>query len=355
MEYPEMAVTLVHTGQHYNYDMSRTFFDQLCIREPDIFLEVGSGRHGEQTARVMIGFEKVLCKIEPDLVVVVGDVNSTLACALAVAKITGAEKPGSGLKRPLLAHVEAGLRSFDRSMPEEINRLLTDALSDYLFTTCKAANVNLLREGISKEKIYFVGNVMIDTLLNNLGSVRIPRLLKEREGEYALLTLHRPGNVDNKSDFQAIMEAISEVAEDVPVVFPAHPRTHKKLKMFGLEGRLAFPEEHRPIMKGRVYLMNPLPYLEFIGVMKSAKMVMTDSGGIQEETTVLGVPCLTLRDNTERPITVEMGTNTIVGTSKERVVEGARNIMKGNVKRPRVPDLWDGHAAERILKILSSK
>ena len=351
-EHPELDVVLVHTGQHYNYEMSRSFFDQLGIREPDIFLEVGSGKHGEQTARVMIGFEEVLAGIKPEMVVVVGDVNSTLACALAAAKINYDDGTGRGPRRPLIAHVEAGLRSFDRSMPEEINRLITDSLSDYLFTTCEDANVNLFREGASEDKIYFVGNVMIDTLLANIGSFEMPPFLKGRAGDYVLLTLHRPGNVDNRDNLRVILEALHAIAGDIPVIFPAHPRTRKKLKMFGLESSLSFPQDHTSLGRGGVYLINPLPYFEFMGAMKNAKMVLTDSGGIQEETTVLGIPCLTLRDNTERPITVEIGTNTIVGTSKERIVEEARNIMQGIVKKPRVPDLWDGHTANRILKII---
>ena len=353
--YPEMDITLVHTGQHYNYEMSRAFFDQLGIREPDIFLEVGSGMHGEQTSRIMSGFEKVLEDIEPDQVVVVGDVNSTVACAITATKFRYGKETEFGMKRPLIAHVESGLRSFDRSMPEEINRLLTDRLSDYLFTTCEDANRNLRREGIPEDRIHFTGNVMIDTLLKNLERAKLPPFLDRREAGYALLTLHRPSNVDRRDTIESLIAAVSSIAGRIPVIFPAHPRTQKMLALFGLEGRLAFCGQGSDIGTGPINVTDPLPYLEFIAMVKNAALVLTDSGGIQEETTVLGIPCLTLRKNTERPITVEIGTNIVVGTGKERIVEEAGKILDGNVKQARVPELWDGHAAARILKILAAK
>lgn len=352
--HPGMAVTLVHTGQHYDYEMSRAFFEQLGIREPDIFLGVGSGMHGEQTARVLDGFEKILVKLAPEIVVVVGDVNSTLACALAASKVTYAAPAATGLRRPLIAHVEAGLRSFDRGMPEEINRTLTDAISDLLFTTCRDAEANLVREGIPREKILFVGNVMIDTLLAHLPFAKLPKFLEGHEGRYALLTLHRPSNVDELATFKGIIEALCDIAEDVPVVFPAHPRTRKQIAEFKLGRHLAPLKRGEKIRRGRVHLLNPLPYLEFSAMLKGARLVLTDSGGIQEETTVLGVPCLTLRENTERPVTVEIGTNIVVGTSPEAIVREARKILRGEVKRGRVPELWDGHAAERIMGIVAA-
>jgi UDP-N-acetylglucosamine 2-epimerase (non-hydrolysing) len=353
--YPEVEATLVHTGQHYDYEMSRSFFEQLGIREPDIFLGVGSGSHGEQTGRIMMAFEEVINKIQPDLVVVVGDVNSTLACALVAAKAAYDTKNCFGMTRPAIAHVESGLRSFDRAMPEEINRLLTDAISDYLFTTCEDANKNLIREGISGEKIHFVGNVMIDTLLSNLGSATMPAFMRTWSGDYALLTLHRPSNVDNPRTFRDIMEALLEISKGMPIIFSAHPRAQKMIREFGMEGCLTSIKEGVVIGRGRIYMLPPLPYFEFIGLMKSAAMVLTDSGGIQEETTVLGVPCLTLRENTERPITVDVGTNAVVGTTKERILEEARRIARGKRPRQAVPELWDGHAAERIMKILASE
>lgn len=352
--HPGLAVTLVHTGQHYDYEMSRSFFEQLGIREPDVFLGVGSGMHGEQTARVLDGFEKILVRLAPEIVVVVGDVNSTLACALAASKVTYAAPAATGLRRPLIAHVEAGLRSFDRGMPEEINRTLTDALSDLLFTTCRDAEANLLREGATRDKIFFAGNVMIDTLLAHLPSAKLPRFLEGHAGRYGLLTLHRPSNVDELATLRGIIGALCDIAEDLPVVFPAHPRTQKQIAEFGLGKHLAPLGQGEGIRRGRVYMLNPLPYLEFTAMIKGARLVLTDSGGIQEETTVFGVPCLTLRENTERPVTVEIGTNIVVGTSPERIVREARKIMGGDIKRGRVPELWDGHAAERIMEIIAA-
>jgi UDP-N-acetylglucosamine 2-epimerase (non-hydrolysing) len=346
--YPQLQAVLLHTGQHYDYEMSLSFFQQLGIREPDVFLGVGSGSHAGQTAEILVRFEKVVLEKKPDLVVVVGDVNSTLAAALAAVKVSYAHG-----KRPRIAHVEAGLRSFDWSMPEEINRMLTDAISDYLFTTCEDGNKNLAREGIAPERIFFVGNVMIDTLLKNLKYAKLPPFLNAHAGRYALLTLHRPSNVDNRDAAQCLVEAMSAVAEYVPVLFPAHPRTQKMFRVFGLEKRLAFFTEGMTVEKGRVYVMNPVPYLEFIGMVRTAAMVLTDSGGIQEETTVLGVPCLTLRENTERPVTIRIGTNVLVGTNRDAILSGCRKILAGRTKSHRIPELWDGHAAERIAAVLA--
>ena len=352
--HPGLDITLVHTGQHYDYEMSRSFFDQLGMREPDIFLGAGSGAHGEQTAWVLAGFDKIVMKLAPEIVVVVGDVNSTLACALAASKAVYRAPAATGLRRPLIAHVEAGLRSFDRAMPEEINRTLTDSLSDLLFTTCRDAETNLLREGIPREKIFFVGNVMIDTLLAQLPSAKLPRFLEGREGRYALLTLHRPSNVDELATFKGIIEALCDIAGKIPILFPAHPRTQRQIAEFGLCAHLPPLAEGAAPREGCVQTLNPLPYLEFTAMIRGARFVLTDSGGIQEETTVFGVPCLTLRENTERPVTVEIGTNIVVGTSPEAIVREAGKILRGEVKRGSVPELWDGHAAERIMRIVAA-
>jgi UDP-N-acetylglucosamine 2-epimerase (non-hydrolysing) len=335
-KYDTFLPILLHTGQHYDYEMSKTFFEDLDLPEPDIYLGVGSGSHAEQTAKIMVELERVILKERPDLIVVFGDVNSTLAAAVVTAK----------LLLPL-AHVEAGLRSFDRSMPEEINRVVTDALSDYLFTTEKSANRNLKREGISEDKIYFVGNIMIDTLLKYIGKARRSTILKELNlyrGSYVLLTLHRPSNVDIRDRLEEIMDSILEIAKKIRVIFPAHPRTVKNLEKFGLI------EKYREIE-----FLSPLKYTDFLSLEMNSNFVMTDSGGIQEETTYLGVPCLTLRENTERPVTVEVGTNIVVGTSKERILEEAEKILNGNIKRGRIPELWDGKTSERIVEILLNK
>ena len=330
--------TLVHTGQHYDYEMSQVFFKELAIPEPDFHLGIGSGTHAEQTGKAMIAIEKVLLEHHPNVVVVVGDVNSTLAGALAAAK----------LQMPV-AHVEAGLRSFDRTMPEETNRLLTDAISDYLFTPSADADDNLRREGIPESKIFLVGNVMVDSLMQSRSKAQESPILSRLELEardYALLTLHRPGNVDDEQDLRRIVEALAEIARRIPVVFPAHPRTLKKMKEFRLLERL-------PIEGHRFLLIEPLGYLDFINLEINARFVLTDSGGIQEETTVLNVPCLTLRDGTERPITVAEGTNILVGSDKKRILDEAHRILDGHPKQGRCPDLWDGKAAERIVAILA--
>ncbi len=343
--YPEIEPVLVHTGQHYDGNMSDAFFKDLEIPEPDIHLGVGSGTHAVQTARVMERFEKVLLKERPDLVLVVGDVNSTLACALVAGKL-----------HIKVAHVEAGLRSFDRRMPEEINRVLTDQISDILFTTCEEAKINLHNEGIPDEKIHFVGNIMIDTLLYNLDKIntryattegspeyhRRIRTTRYEFEEYAVLTLHRPGNVDDKDTFERISRALNKIAEHIPIFFPIHPRTKKQIQQFGLE----------KYYKGNIKLLEPLGYLEFLKLYSESKFVLTDSGGIQEETAVLDIPCLTIRENTERPITIEQGTNVLVGTDEEKIVEEAQKILRGERKSKKTLKYWDGKAAERIVKIL---
>jgi len=327
-------VRLVHTGQHYDPAMSGNFFEDLGIPAPDFHLGVGSASHAEQTAEVLRRIEPVPLQEEPHLVIVVGDLNSTLAASLAAAKLCIP-----------VAHVEAGLRSFDRTMPEEINRLVTDALSDFLFTTEPAAEENLRREGVPGSKIHFVGNVMIDTLLGNLERSRkldvLERLGLRRRG-YAVLTLHRPSNVDQPERLQALFSLLEGIHAEIPVVFPVHPRTAAAIaRTLGGEGP-------------RLLTTEPLGYLEFLRLMADSRFVLTDSGGIQEETTVLGIPCLTLRDNTERPVTVTHGTNTIVGSGPREIWAEVRKILDGSGKRGQVPDRWDGEAARRIVDVLES-
>ena len=327
---------LVHTGQHYDSQLSESFFKTLDIPQPDINLEVGSASHAVQTAKIMADFEKVLDQEKPDLVVVVGDVNSTVACTLTAVK-----------KWIPVAHIEAGLRSRDRRMPEEINRIVTDSLSDYLFTTSVDADENLLQEGVPSDRIFFVGNVMIDTLLTQRErALTLPTLeqLHLEKKQYALLTLHRPSNVDHQEILSGIIDALESVQEQITIVFPIHPRTRKSLKDFGLLSRL----ENLPNLRS----ITPVNYLEMLNLMANAQMVLSDSGGIQEETTILGVPCLTLRENTERPVTVIEGTNLIIGNDPQRIVAECSQILAGEGKQGRVPKLWDGRAAERIADIL---
>ena len=350
----ELKHVLVHTGQHYDEEMSKSFFEDLNLPKPDINLGVGSASHAVQTAKIMIEFEKVCLRERPDLIIVVGDVNSTIACALVASKL--------GIK---IAHIEAGLRSFDRAMPEEINRVLTDAISDYLFTTCEDANENLKREGIPEEKIYFVGNVMIDTLLKYKERAKKSKILEKlglnkdlQVRSYALLTLHRPSNVDNRETFINILKALKNVSEKIPIIFPAHPRTQRQIKSFGLEKYFNFVniESNSCVnIRNSINLLNPLSYLDFLNLMANAKFVLTDSGGIQEETTILNIPCLTLRENTERPVTLKEGTNTIVGSNPEKIISKSMDILNGKKKIGRIPKLWDGKAAERIINILIEK
>lgn len=365
MSVPTIDHILVHTGQHYDTLMSDSFFADLSLPAPDIRLEVGSGSHAMQTAEILKKFEVVLLRERPDFVVVVGDVNSTIACALATAKVSF-DATGT---RPLLAHVEAGLRSFDRAMPEEINRVLTDHLSDLLFVTEESGIQNLRDEGISPEAIFFVGNTMIDSLLafkeKAEASTILVRLgLREQAhgngdgnpiARYALLTLHRPSNVDNRDTFQNILGGLEELATDCPILFPAHPRTQQRIKEFGLE--LGTETKAGVQGSGRadkgIILTDPLGYLDFVCLMKHAAIVVTDSGGIQEETTCLGIPCVTVRENTERPVTIESGTNVIAGIEKQKIAAAIRLQMKKK-DGTSIPKNWDGQAAARILDALIS-
>jgi UDP-N-acetylglucosamine 2-epimerase (non-hydrolysing) len=337
---PPLALKLVHTGQHYDAALSQEFFAALGIPDPDINLEVGSASHAMQTAEIMRRFEPVLDAERPAAVLVVGDVNSTLACALVAAK-----------KAVAVIHVEAGLRSYDRAMPEEVNRVLTDQLSDLLFTTERSARENLLREGIAAERIHFVGNVMIDTLRQNLQKAVPAGETFARHGGaagwarsgYCALTLHRPSNVDEPATLRALLGAVRELSRRIPVAFPMHPRTRARIEQHGLAQVLGAQA---------VLALPPLGYLEMLGLMQSARLVVTDSGGIQEETTALGVPCVTVRENTERPITVEQGTNTIVGQDPARLLAVAEDVLRTGGKGGRIPELWDGRAAQRIAAVL---
>jgi len=329
-------IHIIHTGQHYDSNMSGIFFTELGIPKPNCYLGVGSGSQAEQTARTMVAYEKVLLQDRPDLMIVVGDVNSTLACSLTGKKM--------GIR---VSHVEAGLRSFDMTMPEEINRKLTDAISDLLFVTEEAGIRNLRREGVPEEKIYFVGNVMIDTLRKNLlrlekgdispaGPLKSFLLGKKR---YAVLTLHRPSNVDRKEDLCRVWSAIREIAGEVPILFPVHPRTKNRIGEYGLD-------------VANIEMVEPFGYLDMLYAVKGATLVLTDSGGLQEETTVLGIPCVTIRENTERPSTVDIGTNYLAGTDPGSILSATREILSGHPKKGAIPPHWDGHAAERIAEII---
>jgi UDP-N-acetylglucosamine 2-epimerase (non-hydrolysing) len=337
---------LVHTGQHYDDLMSGSFFRDLQLPQPDVYLGVGSGSHAVQTADIMRKFEEVVLKHRPDVVMVVGDVNSTIACALVASKIC-LEPDGS---RPLIVHVEAGLRSFDRSMPEEINRIVTDHLSDVLFVTEESGVQNLRQEGVPAERIHFVGNTMIDSLLTFQEKAETSTILEElglrnasdaSNRRYALLTLHRPANVDNKNAFGNILRGLEELAQDCPIVFPVHPRTQRQIEEFGFDFSRS----------GGYILTSPLGYLDFLCIMKHASLVVTDSGGIQEETTCLGVPCVTVRDNTERPVTVASGTNIVAGTKAAGIRDAIRRQAARTIAS-RAPEKWDGHAAPRIVDAL---
>lgn len=334
----EFTPLVVHTGQHYDSAMSDSFFRDLELPQPDVYLGVGSASHAAQTAAVMERFEPVVIREKPDWVMVVGDVNSTLACALVCAKL--------GIK---VAHVEAGLRSRDRTMPEEINRLLTDQIADLLFTPSEDAGENLRAEGIPAERIRFVGNIMIDSLLKHLPRAQESTVVKDlglSEREYAVLTLHRPSNVDDASTFARILEALEEISKRLPIIFPVHPRPRKTIAELGFSERIAKAHALR--------LIEPLGYIDFLGLCSKARLVLTDSGGIQEETTVLGIPCVTFRESTERPITVELGTNIVAGTDPEKIIAAAFAALdRSKPENHRVPPLWDGHTAERILSALT--
>jgi UDP-N-acetylglucosamine 2-epimerase (non-hydrolysing) len=335
---------LVHTGQHYDVAMNQRFFEQLGIPNPDIDLEVGSASHAVQTAEIMRRFEPVMDAEQPSAVLVVGDVNSTIACALVAAK--------KGVK---VVHVEAGLRSFDRSMPEEVNRVLTDQISDLLFTTEREALANLTREGINPDQVCFVGNVMIDTLRScllraiapaqTLADASDPEVFLNNPNGYGVLTLHRPSNVDDAAVLERLLRVLSEISRDLPLVFPVHPRTRSMIDKAGLSALLDSP---------RFCCLPPQGYLEMLGLMQGARLALTDSGGVQEETTALGVPCLTLRENTERPITVTEGTNTIVGADPERILSATQEVLAHGGKAGRIPEYWDGRAAERIATVLAN-
>jgi UDP-N-acetylglucosamine 2-epimerase (non-hydrolysing) len=330
-----VSQTLVHTGQHYDANMSDVFFRQLGMPEPDINLEVGSGSHAAQTAQIMIRLEEVLLAQRPDLVLVYGDVNSTVAAALVCAK----------LLIPV-GHVEAGLRSFDRTMPEEINRVLTDQIADLLFTPSEDGNANLAREGVAPEKIHLVGNVMIDTLVRLLPVAQESTVIADlglQPRGYGLVTLHRPSNVDNRATLREIVSALADISQSIPLIFPVHPRTRQRLRDMQYAPR-----------NTSLHLLEPLSYLDFLALQRHAAFVITDSGGIQEETTYLGVPCLTVRENTERPVTVTLGTNTLVGQDMNRLRAEVARILAGEGKRGQVPPLWDGHAAERIAQVTAA-
>ena len=319
--------TLIHTGQHYDNNMSDVFFSQLSMPAPDVNLEVGSGSHAQQTAEVMRRFEPIVQERKPDMVVVYGDVNSTMAAALVCAKLQVA-----------VAHVEAGLRSFDRTMPEEVNRLVTDQLADLLFSHCEDANINLRREGVSPEKIHNVGNVMIDSLIRFLPLTEHHSMngLPER---FALVTLHRPSNVDDARVLRGILKSLLEIHARLPILFPVHPRTREAIAALDLDA-------------SSLHLLEPLPYIEFLALERQAVVVITDSGGVQEETTYLKVPCITLRGNTERPVTVSLGTNVLAGNDGEKLELQISKILGGKAKPGTIPPLWDGHAGERIAAIL---
>jgi UDP-N-acetylglucosamine 2-epimerase (non-hydrolysing) len=325
---------ICHTGQHYDEKMSKVFFNDLELPKPRFYLGVGSGSHAEQTARVMIEFEKVLQEEKPDLVIVVGDVNSTIACSLVASKL-----------HIKVAHVEAGLRSFDRTMPEEINRLLTDSIADYLFVTEKSGLENLRREGVPENKIFFTGNVMIDSLINYLpkaSALDTPSCYSLEKGKYILVTLHRPSNVDSRDYLEKLIHMLNTVSEKRKLIFPIHPRTKNNMQKFGLYDSLC----------SNIILTEPIGYIDFLSLTQNAELIITDSGGIQEESTYLGIQCITVRNNTERPVTVEVGTNQLIGTDLAKVEDAALSVLNGNFKKGRIPELWDGRAADRIAEIL---
>ncbi len=328
---------ICHTGQHYDEKMSKVFFEDLGLPKPDFYLGVGSGSHAEQTANVMMKFEKVLLDEKPDMILVVGDVNSTIACSLTAAKL-----------HIKVVHVEAGLRSGDRRMPEEVNRVLTDSISDFLFVTEKSGIENLKHEGVSDDKVFFTGNVMIDSLayfLPKASESQIHDQFDLEKGKYVLVTLHRPSNVDSKEQLIKLIKLLNTMAEKRKVLFPIHPRTKNNLGNFGL----------LETMNKNLILTEPIGYLDFLALTSNAELILTDSGGIQEESTYLGIQCITLRTSTERPITVEVGTNQLLGTDLEKAEKAALDVLNGNLKKGTIPELWDGKAAERITEILNEK
>jgi UDP-N-acetylglucosamine 2-epimerase (non-hydrolysing) len=322
---------LVHTGQHYDPKMSKLFFDDLGMEPPDVFLGVGSGTHAEQTAKIMVEYEKTALASKPDLVVVFGDVNSTMAAAIVAAKLW-----------IQIAHVEAGLRSFDSQMPEEINRIVTDRLSNYLFVTEPSGLKNLKAEGVPDEKIFFAGNIMIDSLIASLDACQKSTVLTDLSltpGNYVCMTLHRPSNVDNAERLRELLEMIIQIAKQIPIVFPCHPRTKKEMTQLGMLDRVS---------GDRLKVIEPLGYLDFLRLQSSCKFVLTDSGGIQEETTYLKIPCITMRESTERPVTVDVGSNVLTGPYPDKVLEAVRQILSGKHKQGQIPELWDGKTAVRI-------
>jgi UDP-N-acetylglucosamine 2-epimerase (non-hydrolysing) len=332
----EVNHLICHTGQHFDKNMSKIFFEDLEVPKPDFYLGVSEGSHAEQTARIMIEFEKTILAEKPDLIVVYGDVNSTLACSLVASKL--------GIK---IAHVESGLRSFDREMPEEINRIITDVLADFLFVSEPSGLINLKNEGIAENKIFFVGNVMIDSLVYYMPKIdnsQILNSLKLNKNKYILVTFHRPRNVDTKENLNKLIIFLNNLGKTRKVVFPIHPRTKKNINEFGLSGKFI----------SNVLTTDPIGYIDFLALSKNAELVITDSGGIQEETTFMGVQCLTVRNNTERPVTVTLGTNQQIGTDLSEVEKAATAVLSGNIKNGSIPELWDGRTAERIVNILTN-
>ncbi len=339
LKYPSISHRIVHTGQHYDANMSKVFFDDLELPHPDVFLGIGSGSHAVQTAKIMIEFEKIVLAEKPDIVVVVGDVNSTVGCSLVCSKLLVP-----------VAHVEAGLRSFDRTMPEEINRIITDSIADFLFVSERSGLTNLHNEGIPGSKIFFVGNVMIDSLIHfkeKAGHSTIRKTLGVEEKQYAIVTLHRPSNVDIQENLASILSMLDKISQRHTVIFPVHPRTRKMITEFKLAENLR--------LNPNIILCDPLGYLDFLCLLESSALAITDSGGIQEETTYLGIPCFTMRENTERPATVSEGTNTLMGFDYAKTAVEAETVFQGKYKKGKIPELWDGKTAERITKVIAEK
>ena len=334
----DFETILIHTGQHYDKKLSELFFEQLQMPEPDIYLRVGSGSHAAQTARIMVEVERSFLEIKPDLVIVFGDVNSTMAAAIVAAKLC--------IK---IAHIEAGLRSFDNTMPEEINRIVTYRLSDYLFVTEQSGLENLKNEGVPEEKIFFTGNIMIDSLVGNLEKAQNSDILNQlnlESGKYATVTMHRPSNVDDSEILAGLFKVLTSVSKIMPVVFPCHPRTKSRIEEHGLM---------KDVSSDNIHMIEPLGYLDFLKLQSDSRIVLTDSGGVQEETTYLGIPCVTMRDNTERPVTVEIGSNILCGSDPNRILNASNEILSGTQKDSDVPKLWDGQTAGRIIDIMKTE